>query len=220
MKHFTFLCSSVLILLSTCTTESTNGQSTEKTGVGGPCEGCEAIYEYGNRQLYSVDTLVAYLESDHKMIVQGTVYKQDGETTAKDVIIYIYHTNQEGLYAGGSKGWERRHGKLRGWVKTDTDGKYTFYTQRPVSYPDTQIPAHIHMTVKEPNVNEYYIDAIEFQDDPFVDEDYRIKRKQRGGPGIVQPVLKAWYMDSTKRYYIGTKYSEILESLITICVRL
>ena len=190
MKHFTLIYSGIFLLLSTCSTESTNGQSTDKTEVGGPCEGCEAIYEYGGRQLHSVDTFAVYLTSDHKMIVQGTVYQQDGETPAKDVIIYIYHTNREGLYAGGSKGWGRRHGILRGWVKTDTDGQYTFYTQRPVSYPDTQIPAHVHMTVKEPNVNEYYIDAIEFLDDPFVNEAYRLKRKQRGGPGIVQPVLK------------------------------
>ena len=31
--------------------------------VGGPCEGCNAIYEYGNRTLYPVDTLAGFNSS-------------------------------------------------------------------------------------------------------------------------------------------------------------
>ena len=51
-----------------------------------------------------------------------------------NVIIYIYHTDQHGIYptTGNETGWGKRHGFIRSWAKTGKDGKYTFYTFRPV----------------------------------------------------------------------------------------
>lgn len=155
--------------------------------VGGPCEGCEAIHEYGDRLLNAVDTLPKFLETEPKLKLSGTVFENDGQTPAAGVILYIYHTNRNGIYEklGNETGWGRRHGYFRGWVKTNKDGRYTFYTFRPAAYPNGREAEHIHITVKEPDTNEYYIDDFLFDDDPLLTSEKRRSRKNRGGSGIV-----------------------------------
>ncbi|NNK72114.1 MAG: intradiol ring-cleavage dioxygenase, partial [Flavobacteriaceae bacterium] len=103
--------------------------------------------------------------------------------------LYIYHTNRKGIYEtrGDETGWGRRHGYIRGWIKTGKDGRYTFYTFRPASYPDRSEPEHIHIYIKEPGKNEYYIDDILFDDDPLLTASERSKRPNRGGSGIIRP---------------------------------
>ena len=155
--------------------------------VGGPCEGCETIFEYGNKYLIPIDTLPKFRETEPKLKITGTVYQEDKKTPAENVIIYAYHTNRKGIYEtrGNEQGWAGRHGFIRGWVKTGKDGKYTFYTFRPAAYPNRQTPEHIHMTIKEPDKKEYYIDAIQFMDDPGLTSSEKEKVKNRGGSGIV-----------------------------------
>ncbi|SFO01711.1 protocatechuate 3,4-dioxygenase beta subunit [Algoriphagus ornithinivorans] len=172
---------------------SCNGQDSPKQvrKVGGPCEGCEALMEFGDQKLNSVDTLPGFLQNNPKLMLTGTVYQQDGKTPAKDVILYIYHTNREGIYEkkGDEKGWARRHGHIRGWVKTSSDGRYSFFTFRPAPYPGGEEVEHIHITVKEPSTIPYYIDDFIFLDDPLLTEEEKRKRPQRGGSGIFLPKL-------------------------------
>ena len=160
--------------------------------VGGPCEGCEAIYEYGSKNLNPVDTLPLFSETEPKLKISGTVYQKDGKTPAKDVILYIYHTNREGIYQtkGDEKGWARRHGFIRGWIKTDKTGRYTFYTFRPGAYPGRMENEHIHLTVKEPGKNEYYLDEFVFEDDPLLKKSEIKSFENRGGSGLMDPVQK------------------------------
>ncbi len=155
--------------------------------IGGSCEGCEAIFEFGSKKLSWIDTLPDFKEPGPKLEISGTIYQKDGKTPAKDVILYIYHTDQKGVYPqkGNETGWGKRHGYLRGWIKTNADGKYKFYTLRPASYPDTRAPQHIHPVIKEPNKNEYYIDEYLFMDDPFLNAKERAQQQKRGGAGIL-----------------------------------
>lgn len=168
---------------------SCKSQNTEKPKaiVGGPCQGCEAVLEYPDRNLNSVDTIEGFLSHEPKLRIEGIVYQLDGKTPAADVVVYIYHTNKEGLYTPGegAKGWGMTHGMYRGWVKTDKDGKYTFYTFRPGAYPNGAEAEHVHITVKEPGKNEYYIDSIVFDDDPLLTDLKRKQLENRGGNGIV-----------------------------------
>nr|WP_240699385.1 hypothetical protein [Spirosoma sordidisoli] len=62
--------------------------------------------------------------------INGTVYKADGKTPAPGVVLYVYHTDQTGRYVArqGARGWERRHGSLRGWMRTNEQGEYKFVT--------------------------------------------------------------------------------------------
>ncbi len=176
-----------IIILTVFSCQSQTKNKATKV-VGGPCQGCEALYEYGDKKLSSTDTLPKFEDAKTKLKVTGTVYQKDGVTPAKNVIIYIYHTNNKGIYEtkGNETGWAKRHGYIRGWIKTGTDGKYSFYTFRPSAYPNNTIPEHIHMTVKEPDKNEYYIEDILFEDDKYLTESHKNKLKHRAGSGVVR----------------------------------
>lgn len=172
----------VIVLLS----QSCNAQvKKDYLLLGGPCEGCEGIFEFGNNRLDHIDTLPDFQKYDPKLKITGTIYKPDGKTPAPGVILYIYHTNPAGEYPtrGDEKGWGKRHGYIRGWVKTDREGKYTFYTHKPGSYAAN--PAHIHPTILEPNGSYYYIDEFYFESDPFLTEPPAAS--PYGGSGIVKP---------------------------------
>lgn len=175
--------------LLSCTGGNSQESSTQ-IKVGGRCEGCEAIYEtpVPFEQLQHTDTLPGFNEASEKLVISGIVYQKDGGTPAKNVVIYFYHTDEAGVYParGGEKGWERRHGYLRGWVRTNEKGEYRFYTRRPASYPNSNNPQHIHMTVKEPGKTEYWIDDIHFLDDPLVTASMRQSERNVGGSGLVQ----------------------------------
>ncbi|MFV8225143.1 intradiol ring-cleavage dioxygenase [Christiangramia aquimixticola] len=149
--------------------------------VGGPCEGCEAIFDYGQQKLNSIDTLPGFESAVNKLKVSGTIYKSDGKTPAPNIILYLYQTNAEGLYAPakGAEGWARRHGKIRGWLKTGADGKYAFYTHIPGNYPGSEFAAHIHPTILEPDGKYYYIQDYLFENDPYVEQGLR--ENPRGG---------------------------------------
>lgn len=168
---------------------SSNHEEKNEKAVGGGCEGCEAVHEYGNRQLNSIDTLPDFRDDGPKMKISGTIFHRDGKSPAKDVILYIYHTDQAGEYPtwGNEKDWARRHGYIRGWIKTGEDGKYTFYTLRPGAYPGRQNPEHIHPTIKEPGYKEYWIDEYLFEDDPILTKEEKSHQQKRGGSGIVRP---------------------------------
>ncbi|WP_111668973.1 dioxygenase family protein [Algoriphagus litoralis] len=176
-----------LIFCSIFLSINCSGQS--QKSVGGSCEGCEAIYEFGEENLTNVDTLPDFESTEPKLKLTGTVFQRDGKTPAKDVILYVYHTDRTGFYPkkGNETGWARRHGYLRGWIKTDQSGRYTFYTFRPVAYPDRTEPEHIHLTVKEPDKNEYYLDDFVFEDDPILTQEKRSFLSNRGGSGIGNP---------------------------------
>lgn len=192
----------VLWMFSSCNAQTKN--TTSKL-VGGGCEGCEAIFEYGNKNLTSIDTLPKFQNNEPKLKITGTVFKKDGKTPAENVIIYIYHTNRNGIYEtkGNVTGWARRHGFTRGWVKTGKDGKYTFYTFRPAAYPDGSEPEHIHTTVKEPDKNEYYLDDYLFDDDPILTQNIRVKLNNRGGSGIMKPIVENGILTIKRNIILG-----------------
>jgi protocatechuate 3,4-dioxygenase beta subunit len=186
--------------------KNVNHQSKTTGNVGGPCEGCEAVYEcpVPFDQLNNVDTLPDFNDAGPGIEISGTIYQRDGKTPAKDVILYVYHTNQEGVYPkkGNEKGWASRHGFIRGWVKTDKDGSYKFYTLIPASYPDSKNPKHIHPTIKEPGINEYYIDEYLFEGDPYLENENQ-SRPSRGGNGVIKPVMKDGLLRATRDIVLG-----------------
>ncbi|MEO8111108.1 MAG: hypothetical protein ABI594_13780 [Ginsengibacter sp.] len=158
--------------------------------VGGSCEGCEAIYEspVPFKDLKNVTSLPDYDEPGPKMEVSGIVYKADGKTPAPGIILYVYHTDQTGRYSANAnaKGWGKRHGYVRGWIKTNAKGEYKFYTLRPASYPQGNAAAHIHATVKEPGKSAYWIDEYLFDDDTLVTVDVKNKLPKHGGMGVIK----------------------------------
>ncbi|NOT75052.1 MAG: intradiol ring-cleavage dioxygenase [Cyclobacteriaceae bacterium] len=154
--------------------------------VGGGCDGCELMFDGIPKTINSADTTLAWKNSHKKLIVSGIIYQPDGKTPARDVILYYYHTNAKGVYASGKNQiFAKRHGELRGWVKTGTSGEYKIFTIEPAPYPNEKNPAHIHMTVKESKLNEYYIDDLFFDEDPLLTTALRNKNENRGGSGVM-----------------------------------
>lgn len=160
--------------------------------VGGPCEGCEAVFEYGSQMLNPIDTIPDFYETGPKLKLTGTIYLQDGITPAKDIILYIYHTDQHGIYPtkGDETGWAKRHGYLRGWIKTGNNGKYTFYTLKPGTYPSRSAPAHIHAVILEPDGKYYWIEEFLFKGDPLLSDKDVNKNLPRGGDDFVLTLKK------------------------------
>jgi protocatechuate 3,4-dioxygenase beta subunit len=158
--------------------------------IGGPCEGCEAVFEGLPDTLTSTARIAPPDEPGEPMRITGTVYDQDGEP-APGVIVYAYQTNANGVYppAEAFRGQAAyRHGELRAWVRSDGQGRYRFDTIRPASYPNNDIPAHVHMHVIEPGCCTYYLTSIHFADDPLLTAEERERvREGRGGSGLVTP---------------------------------
>jgi protocatechuate 3,4-dioxygenase beta subunit len=167
--------------------------------VGLPCEGCEAVFEGMPEQLNSRARIGQPDEQGEPMWVTGKVTDTQGKPAA-GVVVYAYQTNSKGVYPTSNNNLGQaanRHGKLRGWVLTDAEGRYTFDTIRPAGYPDTDLPAHIHMHIIERSRCTYYIDDILFSDDPrLTPESIRRLPLGRGGNGIGQPLLSdgVWYI--------------------------
>lgn len=170
------------------TAQPTAKENEETISVGGGCDGCEIMYIGMPQNIKPVDTSAGWHEKGQKLLLAGTVYKLDAKTPAPNVIIYYWQTDNDGYYSprDGMDEKAKRHGHIRGWVKTDDNGKYAIYTIRPVAYPNTDNPAHIHTSIKEPGKSEYYIDEFVFDDDPLLTANRRKHFEKRGGSGILK----------------------------------
>jgi protocatechuate 3,4-dioxygenase, beta subunit len=190
MKFLSTIIIAVCLFTFTACSQNAAPQNKNDLPVGGKCEGCEAIYESSTafEKLQPVDTLPGFNEPGPKIEISGIVYQRDGRTPAADIVIYVYHTDQKGIYPtkGNVTGWARRHGYIRGWVKTDKNGFYQFYTLRPAHYPEGNAMEHIHVTIKEPGKNEYWLSEYLFDDDPLLTAAERKLYENRGGNGIIK----------------------------------
>jgi len=160
--------------------------------VGGGCDGCELMFVGMPTNIQSVDTSSAWNEKGQRLLVTGKVLKLDGVTPAANVIVYYWQTDNNGYYSPG-KGFDKKaekHGHVRGWVKSDENGSYSIYTIRPARYPNSDFLQHIHLSIKEPNIDdEYYTDALVFSDDRLLTGAKKKKFKNRGGSGILRVLI-------------------------------
>ncbi len=158
--------------------------------VGGPCEECESVFVQMPTEIPATARIALPDEPGTPLRIEGTIRDRNGKPV-EGVIVYAYHTNAKGRYPkdSASKGTSaQRHGRLRGWARSDAAGRYVFETIRPGGYPFSRDPQHIHIHVIEPGRCTYYIDDILFKDDPRLTAD-KITRmsRGRGGPGITTP---------------------------------
>ncbi len=193
-----------------CSQNTAQLQNKRETGaqtVGGRCEGCEAIYECPVlfERLDETDTLPGFNEPGQKIEISGTIVQADGKTPAAGVIMYVYHTDQNGVYPkkGNEKGFDRQHGYIRGWIRTNALGQYRLYTLVPASYPNSSNPKHIHPVIKEPGKSEYWIDEFVFDDDPLLPEKERTRARPVGGSGVLKPEMKNGMLRATRNIILG-----------------
>jgi protocatechuate 3,4-dioxygenase beta subunit len=173
-----------MVLLRACAHPDAT-EASQQLG-GGQCDDCVWMLEGMPAEPGWETTLSDASEPGERMTMSGTIYKKDGRTPAPGVILYVYHTDNTGRYTpdkGQTDG--RRHGHLRGWVRSDEQGRYRFHSIRPAAYPSGRDPQHVHVLVKEPGLGIYWIDNYEFEDDPLLTAERRAGLTQRGGSGII-----------------------------------
>lgn len=142
------------------------------------------IYDYSEKHLNNIDSIPDFKSKQNKLKITGTIFQSDGKTPAKDVILYISQPNENGDYEL-KKSNDKRYVYHRGWVKTDADGRYTFYTFVPGNFIHNRELKHIHPTIKEPGKPEYNLDAFLFDNDPFLSKSCRKRLAKKGMDNIL-----------------------------------
>ena len=133
----------------------------------------ELIKKYCKAEVISIatDTIPG-----RKIKVIGAIKNTDGKPIA-DALVYLYHTDARGWYAADAphismNEGDMRHARLFGYVKTGNDGKFELHTIKPSGYPQSDLPAHIHVHI---DVNGYQSLVTEF----LFDDDERLVGKIR-----------------------------------------
>ncbi|ULC58172.1 hypothetical protein MBM09_09600 [Flaviramulus sp. BrNp1-15] len=132
------------------------------------------IYDYSEKQLNNVDTIPDFASKSNKLKITGTIYESDGVTPAKNVLLFIHQTDENGNFELKREN-KKRYVHHRGWVKTDADGRYTFYTFVPGSYIYGNELKQILPIIKEPGKPEQKIETFVFDDDPLLKDACREK---------------------------------------------
>lgn len=141
------------------------------------------------------------------MVIHGRAFKADGTTPLADAIVFAYHTDRTGLYderSAGPHSW-----RLKGWAKTDSEGRFEFRTIRPGAYPENNQPAHVHFTLFTPDGARYHAGELQFEDDTLLPERVRASSRDAGAFGSVQPVRRegtTQHVDVALRVNPGQKF--------------
>ncbi len=117
-------------------------------------------------------TIATKEEPGERLIVAGRVFGPDGVTPLGGASVYVYHTDVKGYYSPGTN--DNRNPRLRGYLRTDAQGRYEFSTIKPAPYPNNRIPAHIHYVVTAAGFSERVFEIV-FEGDPLLDD--RVRRE-------------------------------------------
>ncbi|MGH9508312.1 MAG: hypothetical protein ACRD2M_00110 [Terriglobales bacterium] len=94
---------------------------------GGPVYPNDKDVGGGPREVPWSTAIADKSEPGEKLVLTGTVFGREDGKTRQGVTIYAYHTDARGYYR--SKPWGRP--RLRGWARTNAEGKYEFHTIQP-----------------------------------------------------------------------------------------
>jgi protocatechuate 3,4-dioxygenase beta subunit len=109
-------------------------------------------------------------EPGEPLTVSGIVVGRGGAPVA-GASLYIYQTDREGYY-GVKPASDNRNPRLKLFLRSDAEGRWSFDTIKPGSYPASRVPAHIHFEVAAAG-HPPKIFEIVFEGDPFVTAEMR-----------------------------------------------
>ena len=120
---------------------------------------------------YSSDKVLTITTDDEpgkKIKVLCTVKNEAGQAMA-DALVYLYQTDSRGWYAADAphvqlNEGDMRHARLFGYVKTNKQGQFELHTVKPSGYPQSDLPAHIHVHVTATGYHSY-VNEFLFDDD-------------------------------------------------------
>ena len=131
---------------------------------------CAQAPQVAQKDAPSKTVITTKEEPGERIVVTGKVFGTDGKTPLAGASVYVYHTDAKGLYTPDTN--DSRNPRLRGYMRTDAQGRYEFSTIKPAPYPNNRIPAHIHYVVNATGYQERIFEIV-FEGDPNIDE--RIK---------------------------------------------
>ncbi|MBT8257534.1 MAG: hypothetical protein KJO49_03615 [Bacteroidia bacterium] len=118
-------------------------------------------------QLTNTDTIPDFQTKAEKLKISGTIYESDGITPAKDVILYIEQADENGDFELRKKN-DEKYVYHHGLIKTNADGKYTFYTFIPGNDRRYNQLKQIFPTVKVPEQKQQILPSFLFESDPML----------------------------------------------------
>ncbi|WP_298497732.1 hypothetical protein [uncultured Algibacter sp.] len=166
------------------------------------------IYDYSEKQLNNVDTIPDFEAKSQKLKITGTIFESDGVTPAKNVMLFIHQTDENGNFELKRQN-KKRYVHHRGWIKTDADGKYTFYTFVPGKYMYNNELKQILPIVKEPNKPEYKIETFLFDDDPKLIGKCRAKVEKTNPNRILKLDKKEGLFIAKRDIILGKEETEV-----------
>ena len=136
--------------------------------------------------LSSKTVLITAGEPGTPLLVSGRIFAADGKTPVEGATLHVYHTDARGLYSEKDGRGGPPDPRLKGWMKTDREGRYEFRSIRPASYPGTRNPQHIHAEVYGAGYAQRWIPEYWFDDDPLITDTVRARHT---GLGTFSPIV-------------------------------
>lgn len=137
-----------------------------------------AIHDY-THELTDTDTIPDFALKKTPIKITGTVFMSDRITPAKDVILYIEQPDDNGNFEV-KKHLNKRYVTHRGWIKTNEQGQYTFYTFVPGAYRFSRALKAIDLAIMAPNQEQYSVSKFIFEDDPRLTKSCRKRMAKHG----------------------------------------
>lgn len=117
-------------------------------------------------------------EPGERLEVSGVVYAADGRTKLAGASLYVYQTDARGHYRPDDA-MGNRNPRLKALLRSDANGRYSFRTIRPGSYPGTRVPQHIHYEVAAEGHGSRIFEIV-FDQDPLVTDEIRRRASEPG----------------------------------------
>jgi protocatechuate 3,4-dioxygenase beta subunit len=139
--------------------------------------------------LTNTDTIPDFRSKTNKLKLTGVIYQSDGVTPAKDVILFIEQPDEDGDFDLRHTD-DKRYVFHRSWVKTDADGRYTFYTFVPGNDRRYNQMQQIFPIIKETSKEEVQLESLLFDEDPMLTKRCRKRLEKKGNTARILTTKK------------------------------
>ncbi|MBS1806834.1 MAG: protocatechuate 3,4-dioxygenase [Acidobacteria bacterium] len=127
-------------------------------------------------------------EAGERLTVSGVIFGADGKTPLANASVYVYHTDANGRYTPGPTD-DNRNPRLRGYMRTDAQGRYEYNTIKPAPYPGDGPPAHIHYHVNAPGYQDRVFEIV-FEGDPKISKEIRASAAKEDSAFSIRPLTR------------------------------